>query len=334
MACRVRRVFCRAVVQSVYEEVIVPDQQFHAERAKGFGGSDIADLFGLEWSCARKICYDKSGTPRDDPSVNPFDNHHTQRGTLFEDDIVRLGAELTGFFIKEAAFARHPEYEFLLGHPDRLIFDPKRPEKGVGILEVKCPGENAFAEYVRDGLPVNYLLQVQHYMLITGLKWACFFCFNTEKMAFIEPLPEIEADPEIHAEIVRVAKETVGRIASGDFPAKLAPSDARCQNCSWKAQCQGDDLVSPEVDETLAPHVKEYKAATAIKEMAETNLKIAKSKIELRMVGRKRVKTKHGTAKYITRNGSSISTRELREYHPDIAKQLERPSPSTYLRVD
>ncbi len=50
--------------------------------------------------------------------------------------------------------------EELLAQPD-----------GNGVLEIKVPRLRGFVKLEEEGIPVNYQVQVQHYLGVTGLLW-------------------------------------------------------------------------------------------------------------------------------------------------------------------
>ena len=70
---------------------------------------------------------------------------------------------------KVRAIIENTEYPFLFANVDGIITKhPDREDKG--ILEVKTMSGYA-ADTYEGGIPPSYLIQLQHYMLVTGLKW-------------------------------------------------------------------------------------------------------------------------------------------------------------------
>lgn len=86
----------------------------------------------------------------------------------------------------------HPEFDFITGNIDREIIDEK---KGLGILEIKCPGLKNFYKCKRDGVLDYYLIQLQHYLGITGAAWGALAIFNAENWDLIHF--DIERDDEL-----------------------------------------------------------------------------------------------------------------------------------------
>ena len=63
----------------------------------------------------------------------------------------------------------HPEHEYLAANIDGEVF---HPERGHGLLEIKTASEYVKDEWEGNDIPNEYMLQIHHYMLVTGLKYA------------------------------------------------------------------------------------------------------------------------------------------------------------------
>ena len=84
-------------------------------------------------------------------------------GKLLEPVIRQQYAERTGRVVRVPEMMRHPQHEFVIAHPDgvtddKRLFEAKTARTGEGWGE---PGS--------DAIPQFYLIQVQHYMLVTAL---------------------------------------------------------------------------------------------------------------------------------------------------------------------
>lgn len=65
----------------------------------------------------------------------------------------------------------HPDYDFLIGHPDRLLYDSKTSELVAG-LEIKTSNIaniRKWGDEGTDAIPRNYLIQCQWYAGLSGL---------------------------------------------------------------------------------------------------------------------------------------------------------------------
>ncbi len=158
---------------------------WHSRRFNGIGGSEIASLLGLnKYQTPHELWEVKTGRR------TPFaGNDYTHWGTILEETVAQEFARLTGEKIRKTSkHYKHKEFPWLIGNLDRLI--EKNSRHGTKILECKtCTDDSALDDdglkewgsgntynpvtkevlQEDDTVPVNYLLQVQHYMNITGI---------------------------------------------------------------------------------------------------------------------------------------------------------------------
>lgn len=78
----------------------------------------------------------------------------------------------TGNIVRESAFITHPEHVFVGCSPDGLIGND-------GGLEMKCPKDSTvhLARFA-DGIPEEYVPQVQGSLWVTGRKWWDFVSYD------------------------------------------------------------------------------------------------------------------------------------------------------------
>lgn len=159
-------------------------------RLSGIGGSEAGAALGLS---ARKTQLDlyleKTG------AVPPMDdNEWLLWGRLLEPVIRQQYSERTGRVVRVTeGTLRHPKYPFILGHPDGGTDDRR-------LVEIKTArSPDGFGEPGTDQVPTDYLLQTQHYLILTGFEVADLavliggsrFC-----------LYEIPADPELQEMLI------------------------------------------------------------------------------------------------------------------------------------
>ena len=93
-------------------------------------------------------------------------------GTQLEDVIARHYAETNGVKIRRNNHILiHPEYPWMIANIDREAFSDIRGHYGV---EVKTAGLRNSYLWDDGNVPVPYVLQMQHYMAVTG--WDVFVC--------------------------------------------------------------------------------------------------------------------------------------------------------------
>ena len=98
-----------------------------------------------------------------------IDNHLMRHGRDIEPIIAKWVEEDTGWRVAQDGYVRfHPKYDFLATNLDGIIYHTDGSES---ILEIKTASEKA-RESWGNILPIQYLVQIQGQMLITGIHQA------------------------------------------------------------------------------------------------------------------------------------------------------------------
>jgi putative phage-type endonuclease len=131
---------------------------FLANRLTGLGGSDAAVALGVSpWRTPLELYLEKRG------EIPPIDETEPMRwGKLLEPVIRQRYSDMTGRTVRVPPFMRHPKHEFITAHPDGITDDMR-------LFEAKTArSADGWGEQGSDQIPQYYLLQVQHYMLVTA----------------------------------------------------------------------------------------------------------------------------------------------------------------------
>lgn len=154
------------------------------------GGSEAAAALGLsKRKSALQLYLEKRGE-----SPPMLDNAWLRWGRILEPVVRQEYAEQTGREVRLTGKAlRHAKYPFIAGHPDGGTDDGRLYE---GKTARTAEG---FGEPGTDQVPQDYLVQVQHYLLITGLSVAdlAVLIGNCDFRIY-----EIPADKELQAMIM------------------------------------------------------------------------------------------------------------------------------------
>lgn len=144
------------------------NRQWHEQRDKGIGGSNVAAILGLNpWCDVADLYKEKIG------EVQPKDLSHVPA--------VMLGNAMEPVLRSEYAYRHH---DVTVVEPQCMLYDIQRPymqasldgtlEYADGhreVLEIKTAGTNKWNEWDDGRVPVLYICQVLHYMAVTG--WPC-----------------------------------------------------------------------------------------------------------------------------------------------------------------
>jgi putative phage-type endonuclease len=130
------------------------------ERTKGIGGSDAGIILGLsKYRTAFELWLEKTG------QVEPqeIDNEAIYWGNQMEDVVAKEFEKRTGKKVRRSNFMySHPEMPFIKANIDRLVVGES------AVLECKTASAYLAKEWENDEIPETYLVQVQHYLGVTG----------------------------------------------------------------------------------------------------------------------------------------------------------------------
>ena len=132
-------------------------EEFLANRRKGIGGSDAAAVLGLsKWKTAYDVFLDKTGQSEPTP-----DNDAMLWGRLLEPVIRQQYADRTGREVAMPSMLTDAKSPYIVANVDGLCDDR--------VLEIKTARTaKDWGEEGTDEVPMQYFIQCQHYLLVTG----------------------------------------------------------------------------------------------------------------------------------------------------------------------
>lgn len=164
------------------------------------------------------------------------------------------------------------EYPFMQANLDGIC---EHPDYGTCIFEAKTASAYKYEEWEEDSLPDAYLLQIQHYMAVTGYRGAYIAVLiggNTFRWKFVE------RDEELISMLIQLESDFWNHVESA-VPPSLDGTDAaakflaeRFPNSIPKSQIQLPDTASPLIVqyETACEKMEQY---IQQKQEAENRLK-------------------------------------------------------------
>lgn len=177
------------------------------------GGTTVSAIVGQNpWETAHsaylKLRHEVPPTP---------DNEAMARGRRFEPIVADIFAGCHPEYrvahnrqgTDEPELYVHPEYDFLIGHPDRLLYAADSNELKAG-LEIKTSNWSNIRQWGQEGtdaIPVNYLIQCQWYAGLANLpEWpvaVAFFGDGNDLKSYKEFV--VHADRELFETLVESA---------------------------------------------------------------------------------------------------------------------------------
>lgn len=184
------------------------------ERRKGVGGSDIAAIMGLSpWKTAYQVYREKR------KEVESWEgNEATDWGKRMEPAIRQWYSDQTGRCVRlPDKIMYHSKHPFMLASLDGFTDDPR------GIEIKSARSGRGWGEPGTNEIPDYYMLQVQHYMVVTGFP---VFDVPVSIAGGSPELYEVPADPELQEMIIEAAAAFWKRVVDGNPPEPVSYSDA------------------------------------------------------------------------------------------------------------
>lgn len=174
--------------------------------SRGIGGTDSPIILGVaKHKRLIDLWAEKRGLIPEEEQMSP----HILRGRYLEDIVSKIYEEQLGRKLRRKnRLIFHKKYNFLVGRIDRETKD--------SIVEIKCPSLPVFLKIKRLGPVPEHVVQLQHYLLITGKQWGSLAVFSAEKWELLNF--DIEADKEIQQAIIDRGKWFWDLVLNGEPP--------------------------------------------------------------------------------------------------------------------
>lgn len=131
-------------------------------RKNGIGGSDVAVICGIsKYKSPLKLWMEKIG------QIEPEEaGEAAYWGNVMEPIIRKEFTKRTGLKVDVInSILRHREHEFMIANIDGYVIDV---DKNKCIFEAKTASAYMAEKWEDDKIPDGYMLQIQHYMAVTG----------------------------------------------------------------------------------------------------------------------------------------------------------------------
>jgi putative phage-type endonuclease len=286
------------------------NKQWHEERKKGLGGSDSPVVLGVSpFKTPRELWEEK----RSDALIEAPPNPAMQRGTALEPVIADLYHQATGRkLVQLDKSLRDSEQPWLRANVDRMI-----PSNGIGdgVLEIKCPGLHMFGKIKREGVPEYYMVQLQHYLAVTGCQWGSLAVFNAEQWELL--FFDMDRDNDL-INLIRVKDAEFWQLVqTGTPPAEID------QTQELGLPQVGGELVKTD-SQQWAQAVERLRVAQGLKKEAEALEAEAKADIVGLMTAHEADVVEGAGARIYYREQAgrvSIDTTRLRKEMPEVAEK-------------
>lgn len=274
-------------------------------RAQGIGGSDCSVIAGInKFKSVHQLWLEKTGQIE----LEEADNDYTHFGTLLEPIVRKEFMKRTGLKVRQKhMLLRSSEYPFMMANLDGVIYENGE----MSIFEAKTA--TAFKRIWEDEVPAEYILQVQHYMAVTGAKRTYIAALVGGNKFFYHV---VERDEEMIGKIIAMEKHFWETHVVGCVEPLPDGSAATSEYFNRKfSESNGKTVELPEEAieiceeyERISQQIKELENA---KNAAANQLKSFLKEAEIGKVGEHKVSWKQISK-------SSLDQKRLKEERPDI----------------
>ena len=282
------------------------DAHWHELRAKNVGGSEVAALFGEHPQLTKFELWHRKAGLLPDPDFTG--NDRIFWGQTLEPAIAAGVAELHGWGVRKVR--RYLQHPAVPGFGGSLDYEITGHERGPGVLEVKTADWLVVRGWEDGEPPLNYELQVQAYLAITGRAWGAMAVLvgGNDLRLF-----QYERRPQTIAIIEEAVAEFWETIRAGTPPKPDFRTDGDAIVRLYQAVTAGKTVDMSE-DNRLPALVAEYKAAGAQEKAGKEAKDAAKAEIL----------TKIGDAEMVVCGPAKISAKTVAGTHIAYDRQSYR----------
>lgn len=290
-------------------------------RRRGIGGSDAAAIAGLNpWKSPMAIWLDKTG------QIEPEEaGEAAYWGNVLESVVADEFKERTGFYVQRRnAILQHTDYPWMLANVDRLFRDA---EGNWGVLECKTTSEWGRKNWAEDEVPAYYLIQVQHYLAVTGYEYgyiAVLIGGNQYKHY------KVVRDEEIIQYLIDIEKD-FWQLVETNTPPAFDGSDSSSEVLKklYPKATLGLEVMLPSTAQELIEMYEqasaEEKAAVTKKDEAGNKLKALLGDAEVGVLGDRKVSWKNI-------NSTRFDSTKFKKDHQALYEEYSKES--SYRRFD
>ncbi len=284
----------------------MPYEIWLEERKKGIGGSDASVVCGINrYKSPVQLWMEKTDQIHSDEAGEP-----AYWGTLLEGLVREEFSKRTGMEVRRVnQLLQSEEYPFMLANLDGVC---ESAEHGACIFEAKTASAYKAGEW-EDSIPAEYMLQIQHYMSVTGYAGAYVAVLiggNTFRWKFIERdeeliamLVQLEADFWRHVQDLTPppldGSDASAKFLSERFPNSVPKSEIQLPETAGELLSQYDDAC------------KQLELFTEQKQKAENLLKEMMGDHEIGTVG-------SGVVTWKSVTQERLDSKTLKAEHPAL----------------
>lgn len=279
------------------------------ERQCGIGGSDVGAILGVnKYKTPFEVYLEKT-----EPITEVGEQSESAYwGDQFEEVVAKEFEKRTGKKVRrDRKHYKHKDYPFMVANIDRRVVGEN------AILECKTANQYLATEWQDDEIPASYLLQVQHYLFVTGAEVG-YIAVLIGGQKFI--WKEVQRDEELIQMIIE-SEKNFWKMVQDKTPPALDGSSA-AENYLKEKYKQAESEKSIELGFEYKDKIKAYFELKEQKDLLENQIKEIENQIKFEL--------KDAEIGFIS--GYSISWKNVSSNRVD-SKKLKSEFPEIYEKV-
>lgn len=216
-------------------------EEWMAERKGYLGASDAASVVNCgNYGCSLKLFKDKTGVPKD---FDDSDKAEFRRGRRLEQIAAEYYEEVTGRELRKTKRVNIPGRPYLAVSMDRVAFRKEDADKkNPGYAEIKCVGRWSMNKIKKEGLPADYITQVNWGCSVADLTWGVFIIYSPETDELLHW--EFTHDKAFGDLLLdRGTDFWEFNVGLGIPPERLPEGSSACKSCPWMPSCRGEQVA-------------------------------------------------------------------------------------------
>ncbi|MGG7143576.1 YqaJ viral recombinase family protein [Clostridium nigeriense] len=279
------------------------------KRQCGIGGSDVGAILGVnKYKTPFEVYLEKT-----EPITEVGEQSESAYwGDQFEEVVAKEFEKRTGKKVRrDRKHYKHKYYPFMVANIDRRVVGEN------AILECKTANQFLANEWQDDEIPASYLLQVQHYLVVTGAAVGYIaVLIGGQKFVW----KEIQRDEELIQMIIE-AEKNFWKMVQDKTPPSLDGSSAAEKYLKEKYK-ESEEDKSIELGFEYKDKIKNYLEMKEQLKTFETQVKEIENQIKFEI----------GSAEYAYAPGYSLSWKNVISNRVDT-KKLKAEYPEVYEKV-
>jgi putative phage-type endonuclease len=285
------------------------------ERQSGIGGSDVGAILGVnKYKTPFEVYLEKT-----EPITEVREQSESAYwGDQFEEVVAKEFEKRTGKKVRrDRKHYKHKDYPYMVANIDRKIVGEN------AILECKTANQFLANEWEEDEIPASYLLQVQHYLFVTGAELG-YIAVLIGGQKFI--WKEVTRDEELIQMIIE-AEKNFWKMVQDKTPPVLDGSSAAEKYLSEKYS-SAEVGKFEELGLEYKDKIKNYFELKDQKDLLDTQIKEIENQIKFELKDAESGFAPGYSISWKNVSSNRVDSKKLKAEYPDIYKEVLKESKS------